>query len=69
MYCWKRLTLMGECRTDDICAPRSIWPYYKREEMIFLRSSDKLGQAATSRAKIGSQGFCESPCESGLASA
>ena len=41
---------------------------FRREPMIFFRSSDRLGQAATRRAKIGSKSFCESPCESGLAS-
>ena len=41
---------------------------FKREQMIDFRSSAKFGQAMTRRAKIGSKGFCESPCESGLAS-
>ena len=36
--------------------------------MIFFRSSDRVGQAVTRRAKIVSERFCESPCESGLAS-
>jgi len=36
--------------------------------MIFFRSSDKLGQAVTKRAKTGSDKVCESPCESALAS-
>ena len=41
---------------------------FKREAMIFFRSSDRAGQALTSRANMGSERFCESPCESGLAS-
>jgi len=41
---------------------------FRREQMSFFRSSDRLDQALTRPAKIGSEIFCESPCESGLAS-
>jgi hypothetical protein len=34
----------------------------RREQIIFFRSSDKVGHAATRRAKIGSEGICVPPC-------
>jgi hypothetical protein len=55
----------------DAWLPRQRVDYqgkFKREPMIRFRSSDKVGQVRTSRAKTGSEIFCESPCESGLAS-
>jgi len=33
-----------------------------REPMIFFRFSDRLGQALTKRARIGSEGICVPPC-------
>jgi hypothetical protein len=36
--------------------------------MIFLRSSDRVGQAVTRRAKIRSKGICVPPCVLGFVS-
>jgi len=35
---------------------------FRREPMIFFRSSDSVGHVATSRANMGSDGICVPPC-------